>query len=117
MDSPAYSGAYARPTLTEVPLADLSFFRGAVPAPHHHEEDVGADCVREGSQLRSLQEGNTRREECYKVCTMVKETRTKQVPVCTTRPVHYTKTVEVVRMVPKQVATTVIRCVPRDGLP
>lgn len=45
------------------------------------------------------------------------EARTKQVPVCTTRPVHYTKTVDVVRMVPKQVATTVTRCVPRDGLP
>jgi hypothetical protein len=49
--------------------------------------------------------GAVPREECYKVCTMVKETRTKQVPVCTTRPVHYTKTVDVVRMVPKQVAT------------
>jgi hypothetical protein len=44
---------------------------------------------------------------------MVKETRTKQVPVCTTRPVHYTKTVDVVRMVPKQVAYTVTRCVPK----
>jgi hypothetical protein len=53
------------------------------------------------------------REECYKVCTMVKETRVKQVPVCTTRPVHYTKTIDVVRMVPKQVATTVTRCVPK----
>jgi hypothetical protein len=53
------------------------------------------------------------REECYKVCTMVKETRTKQVPVCTTRPVHSTKTVDVVRMVPKQVAYTVTRCVPK----
>jgi hypothetical protein len=53
------------------------------------------------------------REECYKVCTMVKETHTKQVPVCTTRPVHYTKTIDVVRMVPKQVAYTVTRCVPK----
>ena len=52
------------------------------------------------------------REECYKVCTMVKEACTKQVPVCTTRPVHYTKTVDVVRMVPKKVAYTVTRCVP-----
>jgi len=53
------------------------------------------------------------REETYKVCTMVKEQRTKQVPVCTTRPVHYTRTVEVVRLVPKKVATTVTRCVPK----
>ena len=53
------------------------------------------------------------REECYKVCTMVKETRVKQVPVCTTRPVHYTKTIDVVRMVPTQVACTVTRCVPK----
>ena len=44
---------------------------------------------------------------------MVKETRVKQVPVCTTRPVHYTKTIDVVRMVPKQVAYTVTRCVPK----
>ena len=44
---------------------------------------------------------------------MVQETRTKQIPVCTTKPVHYTKTVEVCRMVPKKVAYTVTRCVPR----
>jgi hypothetical protein len=43
---------------------------------------------------------------------MVKECRTKQVPVYTTRPVHYTKTIDVVRMVPKKVAYTVTRCVP-----
>ncbi|NBX29895.1 hypothetical protein EBR04_05510 [bacterium] len=53
------------------------------------------------------------REECYKVCTMVKEKCVKQVPVCITRPVHYTKTVDVCRMVPKQVAYTVTRCVPK----
>ena len=52
------------------------------------------------------------REECYKVCTMVKETHTKQVPVCTTRPVHYTKTIDVVRYVPTRVPYTVTRCVP-----
>jgi hypothetical protein len=44
---------------------------------------------------------------------MVKETCTKQVPVCTTKAVHYKKTIDVVRMVPKQVAYTVTRCVPR----
>jgi len=44
---------------------------------------------------------------------MVKEVRTKQIPVCTTKPVHYTKTIEVCRMVPKKVAYTVTRCVPR----
>jgi hypothetical protein len=53
----------------------------------------------------------------YRVCRMVAEQRvktcTKQVPVCTTRPVHSTKTVDVVRMVPKQVAYTVTRCVPK----
>jgi hypothetical protein len=53
------------------------------------------------------------REETYKVCTMVKEQRIKQVPVCTTRPVHYTRTVEVVRLVPKKVATAATRCVPK----
>ena len=36
--------------------------RGAVPAPHHHEEEMGADGVREGSELRPLREGNARRE-------------------------------------------------------
>jgi len=35
------------------------------------------------------------------------------VPACVTKPVHDTKTVEVCRMVPKQVADTVTRCVPK----
>ena len=48
-----------------------------------------------------------------KVCTMVKETCSKQVPICTTKPVHYTKTVDVCRIVPKKVAYTVTRCVPK----
>jgi len=56
-------------------------------------------------------------EECskevqYKVCTLVKECRTRQVPVCKTFPVHYTKSIDVVRYVPKRVPYTVIRCVP-----
>jgi hypothetical protein len=34
------------------------------------------------------------------------------VPVCKTFPVHYTKSIDVVRYVPKQVPYTVIRCVP-----
>ena len=49
----------------------------------------------------------------YQVCRMVEEKCVKQVPVCTTRPVHFTKTVEVCRMVPKKVPYTVIRCVPK----
>jgi hypothetical protein len=44
---------------------------------------------------------------------MVREKCVKQVPVCVTKPVHYTKTVDVCRMVPKQVAYTVTRCVPK----
>ncbi|MBT3212963.1 MAG: hypothetical protein HN345_13260, partial [Planctomycetaceae bacterium] len=46
-------------------------------------------------------------------CKMVKETRTKQVPYCVTRPVHYTKTIDVCRLVPKKVAYTVTKCVPK----
>ena len=53
------------------------------------------------------------REECYKVCTMVREKCVKQVPVCVTKPVHYTKTIDVCRLVPKKVAYTVTRCVPK----
>jgi hypothetical protein len=56
-------------------------------------------------------------EECskevqYKVCTLVKECRTRQVPVCKTFPVHYTKSIDVVRYVPTRVPYTVTRCVP-----
>ena len=53
------------------------------------------------------------REECYKVCKTVKETHTKQVPYCVTRPVHYTKIIDVCRLVPKKVAYTVTKCVPK----
>jgi len=53
------------------------------------------------------------REECYKVCTTVKEKCVKKVPYCVTRPVHYTKTIDVCRLVPKKVAYTVTRCVPK----
>ena len=52
-------------------------------------------------------------EQCYRVCTMVREKCTKLVPMCVTKPVHFTKTVEVCRLVPKQVPCTVIRCVPK----
>ena len=52
-------------------------------------------------------------KRCYKVCTMVREKCVKQVPVCVTRPVHYTKTIDVCRLVPKKVAYTVTRCVPK----
>ena len=44
---------------------------------------------------------------------MVQETRTKQVPFCITRPVHYTKTIEVTKLVPTKVAYTVTKCVPK----
>ncbi len=44
------------------------------------------------------------REECYKVCTMVREKCVKQVPVCVTKPVRSTRTIDVVRLVPKKVA-------------
>jgi len=44
---------------------------------------------------------------------MVQETCTKQVPFCITKPVHYTKTIEVTKLVPTKVAYTVTKCVPK----
>jgi hypothetical protein len=44
---------------------------------------------------------------------MVKEHHTKQVPYTVCKPVHSTKTVRVARCVPRKVAYTVTRCVPK----
>jgi len=49
----------------------------------------------------------------YKVCHMVPETRVKKVPYTICKPVHTTKTIQVIRCVPKKVAYTVTRCVPK----
>jgi len=43
---------------------------------------------------------------------MVQEQRVKQVPYTVCKPVCYTKTVTCTKLVPKQVAYTVTRCVP-----
>jgi hypothetical protein len=53
------------------------------------------------------------RAACTKVRTMVREKCVKQVPVCATKPVRSTKTIDVVRLVSKKVAYTVTRCVPK----
>jgi hypothetical protein len=37
----------------------------------------------------------------------------KQVPACVTKPVHSTKAIEVCRLVPKKVPSTVTRRVPK----
>jgi hypothetical protein len=44
---------------------------------------------------------------------MVAEKCVKQVPYTVCKPVHTTKTINVTRCVPKQVAYTVTRCVPK----
>ena len=44
---------------------------------------------------------------------MVAEKCVKQVPYTVCKPVHYTKTIQVTRCVPKQVAYTVTRCCPK----
>ncbi|KKL79749.1 hypothetical protein LCGC14_2011690 [marine sediment metagenome] len=47
----------------------------------------------------------------YKVCKMVPETCTKRVAYTVCKPVHYQRTINCVRMVPKRVPYTVTRCV------
>jgi hypothetical protein len=44
---------------------------------------------------------------------MVDEKRVKQEAYTVCKPVHYTKTIQVKRCVPKQVCYTVTRCVPK----
>jgi len=47
------------------------------------------------------------------VCHMVAEKCVKRVPYTICKPVHSTKTIQVSRCVPKQVAYTVTRCCPK----
>ena len=49
----------------------------------------------------------------YRVCKMVREQRVKQVPYTVCKPVCYEKTIQCVQYVPRKVAYTVTRCVPR----
>jgi hypothetical protein len=63
-------------TVAEVPLAGLSL------------------CSYE---LCKMAREECSREECYTVFTLVREKCEKQAPVCVTKPMHYTKTIDVCR--------------------